>query len=180
MFVTSEVIVDELEAGEFINWFGGGLGVTNWGGGGVGWAGPRFNDKAAGFKFLSLTFFSKCVMTSTAMFRTANLVWGLSAAFGLSVITTRPNSVKASLMSLIRIRSLELFDTLLSLSLCSLMCGAKLSSACACLPRLLFTPPVALRPPFPTEFREVVPLLGGGGTVEDGCSIAKGSEKFKR
>ena len=36
--------------------------------------GPRLRAKAAGFKLRSLTFFSKLVMTSTALFNTANLV----------------------------------------------------------------------------------------------------------
>ena len=119
-------------------------------------------------------------MTSTAILRTANLVWGLSAAFGLKVITTRPNSVKASFMSLIRIRSLVLFETLLSFSLPALKIGSRVSSTDD-LPLLLLTPPVALRPPFPTDCLEVAPRLGIAGmisgAVDEGCSIVKGSEK---
>lgn len=86
-------------------------------------------------------------------------------------------------MSRMRILSLLLFVLLLSPSLCALVSGSRVSSTGPAptpdaLPRLLFTPPVALRPPLPTEFRDAPPLFGAGGisgTDVDGCSIANGS-----
>lgn len=126
------------------------------------------------------------------MLSTANFVCGLSAAFGLNDMTTRPSSVSASLMSRMRMRSLVLLDTRLSFSLTALDMGSKVSSGFFLLAAL-----AAPRAAFPAAPPPLLPLLlvvGGGeasplstsapaaeaaGCVDVGCSevvgIANGS-----
>eukprot|EP00093_Oithona_nana_P003952 03952.XXX_36025_36312_1 [CDS] Oithona nana genome sequencing. len=95
-------------------------------------------------------------------------------------MTTRPNSVRASLISRIRIRSRVLLDTRRSFSLTCRTVGSKWSSA-LCL--RLATPPEAFKLPLPMDPRapprdlEVEGTIGVGDSeaVDEGCSIAKGS-----
>lgn len=118
---------------------------------------PLFKHTALGFKLRSRTWVSKLLMTSTAMFRTPSFVWGLSLLLGFSIIHTRPSSFKASLMSLILILSLALFEYLLSL----LFSGSSSSDASL----MAF---FALFPPFPVLEEVTLTELGDVGSVEYG------------
>ena len=66
-----------------------------------------------GFRLRSRTCASRVLITSTAMLSTPSFVCGLSLLFGFNIMQTRPSSLRASLMSLILIRSLALLLNLL-------------------------------------------------------------------
>jgi len=98
----------------------------------------RFKQAAFGFRFLSRTCCSSCMMTSTAMLRMPSLVCGLSDF--KCVMHMRPNSLSASLISRIRILSLALLACRLSFSLTTFTSGSA-SSSSSSLPALLAKPP---------------------------------------
>lgn len=80
-----------------------------------------------GFRFLSRTCCSRFMITSTATFRIPSLVWGLSDfRWDIQIV---PSSFRASLISLIRIRSRALLDERRSVSFSNFCSGGRSSSS---------------------------------------------------